>query len=198
MSSTQKKLSSEAAQVMKAVQLIQLGARMQVLETELPELSRDRLIRLYREVRGVSPPKGMLPFSADWYLTWGPNIHSSLFASIHASLRNNASGQLDRIDLLAKSYALYQEHFTESGGEVLMDLTRAWTLLRFFHAGILRRSPCTKCGGHFVTHAQDVVSDLVCGLCQPPSRAGATNANRKAAAAAKAVTLESDALAESL
>jgi flagellar transcriptional activator FlhC len=181
MSATQKKLSTEAAQVMKAIQLIQLGARMQVLETELPELSRERLIRLYREVRGVSPPKGMLPFSADWYLTWGPNIHSSLFASIHDSLHRNASGQLDRIDLLAKSYALYQEHFIESGGEVLMDLTRAWTLLRFFHAGILRRSPCTKCGGHFVAHSQDVVTHLVCGLCQPPSRAGATNASRKAA-----------------
>jgi flagellar transcriptional activator FlhC len=57
---------------------------MQVLEYEFPKLSRDRLIRLYREVTGGSPPKGMLPFSEDWYLTWGPNIHSSMFANVHA------------------------------------------------------------------------------------------------------------------
>jgi flagellar transcriptional activator FlhC len=42
---------------------------MQVLESELT-LSRDRMVRLYREVKGMSPPKGMLPFSADWYMTW--------------------------------------------------------------------------------------------------------------------------------
>jgi hypothetical protein len=44
----------------------------------------------------------------------------------------------------------------------------------------LRMPPCTRCGGHFVAHAQDVVKHLVCGLCQPPSRANATKANRKA------------------
>jgi flagellar transcriptional activator FlhC len=192
MSATQKKLTAEAVQVMKAVDLIRLGARLQVLETEVPAISRDRLIRLYREVRGVSPPKGMLPFSADWYLTWGPNIHASLFAGIFESLRKNGGVHLERIDLLTKSYALYQEHFTEAGGEVLMDFTRAWTLLRFFDAGLLRMTPCTRCGGHFVAHSQDVVKHLVCGLCQPPSRAGATNARRKAAA--KTVTLETEAV----
>ena len=41
------------------------------------------LARLYREVRGSSPPKGMLPFSVDWFMTWLPNIHASLFHSIY-------------------------------------------------------------------------------------------------------------------
>src|ERR1700742_3674713 len=137
MSAPQKKLSAEAAQVMKAIQLIQLGARMQVLETELPELSRERLIRLYREVRGVSPPKGMLPFSADWYLTWGPNIHASMFANVYAFLEAN-SRELDRVDLLSRAYGLYPEHFRMQGEPLQMDLTRAWTLVRFKEAGMLR------------------------------------------------------------
>ncbi|WP_235026271.1 FlhC family transcriptional regulator, partial [Caballeronia arationis] len=79
-----KSLADEAAHVMRAVTLIKLGARMQVLESEISKLSRERLIRLYREVKGASPPKGMLPFSEDWYLTWAPNIHTSMFANVYA------------------------------------------------------------------------------------------------------------------
>jgi hypothetical protein len=62
-----KSLTEHATDVFRAIALIELGARMQVLESELP-LSRDRMIRFYREVKGVSPPKGMLPFSADRYM----------------------------------------------------------------------------------------------------------------------------------
>jgi hypothetical protein len=53
-----------------------------LLESEV-SLSRERLLKLYKELKGVSPPKGMLPFSTDWFLTWQPNIHSSLFINIH-------------------------------------------------------------------------------------------------------------------
>ena len=76
-----KSVVSELHQIQLAIELIELGARLQVLETET-ELSRGRLIRLYKEIRGASPPKGMLPFSTDWFVTWLPNIHSSLFYNI--------------------------------------------------------------------------------------------------------------------
>jgi hypothetical protein len=32
----------------------------------------------------------MLPFSEDWYLTWGPNIHTSMFANVYAFLEANS------------------------------------------------------------------------------------------------------------
>ncbi|WP_254610235.1 FlhC family transcriptional regulator, partial [Burkholderia cenocepacia] len=64
--------------------------------------------------------------------------------------------------------------------EAALSLTRAWTLVRFFDSGMLQMTPCTRCGGHFVAHAHDPHQGFVCGLCQPPSRAGKT---RKAAAA---------------
>lgn len=76
-----KSILDESRQIARAVKLIQLGARLQVLESET-DLSYERLLRLYKEVAGKSSPKGQLPYSTDWFLTWQPNIHASLFANI--------------------------------------------------------------------------------------------------------------------
>ena len=80
-----KSVSQEADDILLASSMISLGARLQVLEAET-SLSHDRLARLYREIRGCSPPKGMLPFSVDWFMTWLPNIHSSLFYNVYSFL----------------------------------------------------------------------------------------------------------------
>ncbi len=77
-----KSVVNEAEQIKLAMQMIELGARLQLLESQTT-LSRERLIKLYKEMKGVSPPKGMLPFSTDWFLTWQPNIHSSIFYNIY-------------------------------------------------------------------------------------------------------------------
>ncbi len=58
----ERNLLQEVHDVHIAMELISLGARMQVLESET-SLSRRRLLRLYKELRGCPPPKGMLPFS---------------------------------------------------------------------------------------------------------------------------------------
>ena len=52
-----KSILTEAKQIERAVQLIHLGARLQVLESET-DLSYERLLRLYKEVSGKSPSKG--------------------------------------------------------------------------------------------------------------------------------------------
>ena len=90
-----KSILTEAKQISRAVALIQLGARLQVLESET-DLSYERLLRLYKEVAGKSPSKGQLPFSTDWFMTWQPNIHASLFLNIHEYL--NKAAALDEID----------------------------------------------------------------------------------------------------
>ena len=77
-----KSIVGETEQLQLAIQLINLGARLQLLESHT-SLSRERLTKLYKELKGISPPKGMLPFSTDWFLTWQPNIHSSLFLNIY-------------------------------------------------------------------------------------------------------------------
>ena len=54
----------EGNEIRRASELIRLGARLQLLESET-KLSRERLLRLYKEMMGKSPPKGMLPFSTE-------------------------------------------------------------------------------------------------------------------------------------
>ncbi|WP_101676077.1 flagellar transcriptional regulator FlhC [Alloalcanivorax mobilis] len=172
---SEKSLVDEMRQVQLAIELIELGARLQVLESETA-LSRGRLIRLYKEVRGMSPPKGMLPFSTDWFTTWLPNIHSSLFYSFYRQLTGEQG--CGRMDGFVKAYRLYLEQMLLDDAEPVLGLTRAWTLVRFFESEMFQLSPCTHCGGRFVAHAHTPCQDFVCGICQPPSRAGKTRKRR--------------------
>ncbi|MBN8412629.1 MULTISPECIES: flagellar transcriptional regulator FlhC [Halomonas] len=165
-----KSLVEEMHQVQLAIDLIELGARLQVLETET-DLSRARLIRLFKEVRGMSPPKGMLPFSTDWFITWLPNIHSSLFYAYYQRLLEQ---DCERMEAFVKAYRLYTEQVDIDAAEPVLGLTRAWTLIRFFESDLLQLNTCTRCQGHFVAHAHSPSHDYVCGICQPPSRAGKT------------------------
>jgi flagellar transcriptional activator FlhC len=165
----QKSILTEARQIERAVTLIHLGARLQVLESET-DLSYERLLRLYKEVSGRSPSKGQLPFSTDWFMTWQPNIHASLFLNIHEYL--NKVAELDEIDTVIKAYQLYLEQIGAQGLEPLLSVTRAWRLVKFVDNGMLTMTPCRKCGGHFVTHPHEIARNYVCGLCEPPARAG--------------------------
>jgi flagellar transcriptional activator FlhC len=135
-------------------------------------LSRDRLIKLYKEIRGVSPPKGLLPFSTDWFMTWLSNIHSSMFYNVYRFMVTE--GGCTRIAAIIKSYRLYMEQVQLQGSEPILDFTRAWTLVRFFDGDMLQLSTCTRCTGQFVAHAHDSQNNYVCVLCRPPSRAGKT------------------------
>src|SRR3990172_10624423 len=84
-----KTVVGEAQQIKIAIDLIEMGARLQLLQEET-SLSRERLLKLYKEVKCESPSKGMLPYSTDWFMSWQPNIHSSLFMDIYQFLIRNA------------------------------------------------------------------------------------------------------------
>lgn len=164
-----KSVLQDSKQVERAVALIQLGARLQVLESET-DLSYERLLRLYKEVAGKSPSKGQLPFSTDWFLTWQPNIHASLFANIHRYVSKTSA--LDDIDTLMKAYKLYNEQMQACAMEPILTLTRAWRLVKFMDNQMLSLTKCSKCGGHFVSEAYENARYYECGLCTPPARAG--------------------------
>jgi flagellar transcriptional activator FlhC len=159
----------EGQEIHLAIDLIKLGARLQLLEVET-SLSRDRLIRLYKEIKGVSPPKGLLPFSIDWFMTWLSNIHSSMFYNTYRFLVTH--GECEKIVAIVKGYQLYLEQVEQQGVEPVLDFTRAWTLVRFFDSNLVQLSSCTRCNGRFVAHAHDPQGRFVCVLCRPPSRAG--------------------------
>ncbi|ALM54276.1 flagellar transcriptional regulator FlhC [Halomonas huangheensis] len=182
---TTKSLVGEMQQVQLAIDLIELGARLQVLETET-DLSRARLIRLFKEVRGMSPPKGMLPFSTDWFITWLPNVHSSLFYAFYQRLLGQGC---QRMEAFIKAYRLYTEQIDIDAAEPVLGLTRAWTLVRFFESDMLQLSTCTRCSGGFIAHAHSPSHDYVCGICQPPSRAGKTRQRQRGLQAEQAQTI---------
>jgi len=184
----QRSVSSEAQDIFLATEMVKLGARLQVLQAGT-QLSYDRLARLYKEIRKVSPPKGMLPFSVDWYMTWQPNIHASLFYSIYHYLDTHTPAK--KAWALIEAYKLYLQQAAQmadqNGGaenavqeEAVLSFTRAWMLLRFFESGLMQVSTCVKCGGGFIAHAHDPQKHYVCAICKPPPRAGKTRRAKKA------------------
>ena len=165
---TARSVLQEARDVQLAITLIELGARMQFIEAEV-SLSRERLLRLYKEIKGTSPPKGLQPFSVDWYMTWMANIHASMFYNIYLYLLPHAEG---RVEALVKAFRMYQEQVQSHGDAPVLDFTRAATLVKFFDGGMLQLATCTRCTGRFVWHAHENTAGYVCVLCRPPSRAG--------------------------
>ncbi|MGE0557177.1 MAG: flagellar transcriptional regulator FlhC [Burkholderiales bacterium] len=176
-----KSVVTDAGQVQLAIDLVRLGARLQVLESETG-LSRERLLKLYKEVKGMSPPKGMLPFSTDWFMSWMPNIHSSMFLDTYRYLC--AHTQTRGITVVMTAYRLYLEHLHVNKLDAVLSFTRAWSLVRFFEANMLSTAPCRECGGEYVVHAMDLHDRFVCGLCHVPSRAGKTRQMAVATSAA--------------
>jgi len=172
---TIKSVLKDSQQIERAAALIQMGARMQVLESET-DLSYERLLRLYKEVSGKSPSKGQLPFSTDWFLSWQENIHSSLFLNIYEYL--SKSIELDSIDILTKAYRLYNEQVQAAEIDALLSFTRAWRLVKFVDANMLNMTACSQCTGKFVTELYENPRQYVCGLCNPPARAGKCKGER--------------------
>lgn len=172
----EKSILDEIKDIRIAVELISFGARIQVLESET-NLSRRRLLKLYKELRGCPPPRGMLPFSADWFLAWEQNIHSSMFYNIYLYFQRTEKCR--PIEATIKAYRLYLEQCPIlPGAKPVLGLTRAWTLLRFIDCGMIVHTECRACKGGFVTTAQSAKDPFTCSLCSPPSRANKkTNPN---------------------
>ncbi|HEU0197059.1 MAG TPA: flagellar transcriptional regulator FlhC [Nevskiaceae bacterium] len=174
-------LLDEMEQIRIASDLITLGARLQVVDKET-SLSRSQLSSLYRKIRGVSAPRGMLPYSAEWFTTWRPNIHASLFYNAFVDLTQRIG--CSRIHAFIHAYRAYLGQAAKHGETPVLESTRAWTLLRFVDSGMLRLAPCTQCGSRFLVEKHAHARHFVCGMCNPPSRAGMTKERQAADRAA--------------
>lgn len=165
-----------------AIEFVNHGARLQMFDDI--DISRERLIKLYKEIKNESPSKGMLPFSTDWFLCWSHNIHSSVFMNIYNFLKKET--ELEGPHLLIKAYKLYSEQMSDQpesfneNGELILSLTRAWTLLRFIQKSKeLVMMKCTCCSGSYVAHKYDLNKDYTCSICDIPSRAGKTKSKKE-------------------
>src|SRR3546814_20779553 len=77
----------------------------------------------------------MLPFSVDWFMTWLPNIHSSLFYNVYSFLNAHTASRGIRATIDA--YRLYLEHagVESQADEPVLSFTRDWMLVRLFDSG---------------------------------------------------------------
>lgn len=172
-----KSIIQKYKEVQLAIRLITLGARIQMLESET-NLSRGKLIKLYKEIQGCPPPKGLLPFSTTWFMTWEPNIHSSMFYNAYQFLVKH--GTKSGVHAIVKAYQLYLEQCSlHHDEEPVLGLTRAWILVKFVESNVMQQSCCKECKGRFITHAYQPHNSFVCSLCQPPSRAEKNNKTHK-------------------
>jgi len=159
----------EAPEIARAVDLIHLGARLHLLESETP-LSRERLLALYEEVTGIPPAEAGPLAPAEWFLHWQPNVHASLFIGIWRYLQ--AFAGLRGMDAIARAYRLYMAHMQASGIDPILTVTRAWTVVRYLGV-LLSTVRCGECGHEFVVDAQSLESARRCGLCRrTPSSIG--------------------------
>jgi flagellar transcriptional activator FlhC len=166
-----KSVLEDAQLVQRAAQLVGLGARLQVIQSEFPSLSRDRCVSIYKEMTGEPPPKGPLPFSTEWFLFRAPNAHASLFMGIYnrVSVENP---DLGRTDVLISAYTLYLQTVQAINNPPILTITRAWSLYRHVASGVLRTIECSSCKGFFVVDPYDVAGQYVCSLCDIQSRPG--------------------------
>lgn len=159
----------ELQQLQLATELIYLGARPQLLETET-SISRKRLMKLYKEINGKSPPKGLLPFSVQWYMNWKNNIHSSLYLNFYIFFKYKRKA--GRLRSIINAYHMYLEHCPDLvKDKAVLSLMRAWILIRFYESNIIGTVRCYKCDGVFITYAYRPNDRFICVLCAPPSRA---------------------------
>ena len=152
-----------------ALQFIEFNTPISIVAAETG-LSAGKIRKLYIEQTGHLPPRGMLPFSADWYLQWRPNIHASLFANLYIDLIDAPLTSPQRLITAYRHYLSELACFDD--GEVLISMARAWTLLRFCRSHMLQLTPCYRCSALYLSAAFQPSSSFVCGICHTPSHAG--------------------------
>ena len=80
-------------------------------------------------------PKGMLPFSTDWFMTWQPNA----FLAVHEPVPFlHWPGRLRGLDAIIKSYHLYLDHIETGVDRAFAEPHPRLDLVRFFDADLLQ------------------------------------------------------------
>lgn len=156
-----------AKQLLRAETLIRLGARSHIIIAET-DLARKRILRMCKQITGISASRGLLPSKPEWHLTFMANIHSSLFMNLYRDL--NRTLDVDQIDVAIRTYEMYLDAVRTHNVEVVLSFTRAWSLIKLFDINAMKMAACTECGDYFVIHAYDLAKDYVCQLCRPHNR----------------------------
>ncbi len=160
---------SQKRELARAGELVKLGAPLQVLESET-KLTRQRLSRLYKNIRKQSLPAELLAVPMDWFMNWQPNTHATAFLNVYEYLID--TGDLNDQDVLAWSYRIYLEQLKVLDLPKVLSLAHAWRLVQYVDSGMLMLRPCNRCERPFVVHTANINEHFVCVQCQTPPCAG--------------------------
>ena len=64
------------------------------------------------------------------------------------------------MDAIIKAYRLYLDEVHSQDLEPQISVTRAWCLVKFMDNKMVTMTPCSNCGGRFVTHPYELASRL--------------------------------------
>ena len=157
--------SAEQLELERVRQLVLLGACHQLLES-VTKLPSHQLKQIVREVHGHDSSILTEPYSADWFASWQPGVHASLFVTLYQRFVD-AVGKEDA-DTLIRAHRLYREQLHLIGLTDILSITCAWRLLQLLDSGNMSLAACKHCGGQFIAQTSDVWADYRCGLCVPP------------------------------
>lgn len=164
MSSNQKSLQDEIKKLNLAREMLELGARIPMLEAETG-LPRYKLSNLSREMHGDASPRGIIPFKHTWFRNWLNNIESSLFHNLY---KNYCELGEEPQQALLKAYRLFQRQMELEGREPKLSFSRAWTLEKLMSQKKIQEAPCKSCSGIFVVADYRIPKNFHCPICKPP------------------------------
>lgn len=171
----------EANQILVAHQLINLGARIAVV-TNLTRMPAKKLRRLYREWTDKDPVPGHLPSDASYYTQdLIKSLHSSVFLALYRYYTTLKPMETYGPDLLIQTYRAYLAHFDITIDEAVIDINRAWYMLRAYRCGQIVSQNCRWCKSNYVVSTAysrqgcpvcTILSNSKCIDCGTPIREG--------------------------
>lgn len=158
-----------------AVLMIGHGARTPVVMAACG-YSKKAALTLYREVQADRPAGGQMPNDQEWVHASSTNcMHASLFYSIHYHIARTFADERCVADIFVTAYAIYTETAAANKRPnlverkratlVVLDINRAWAILRHVESGVLALNRCKKCAARYLAIRGYPDALLMCPIC---------------------------------
>jgi hypothetical protein len=138
------------------------------------QISKLVAIQYYKEIKGVKPSAGLLPYDPEWIMKSPENcLHASVYHNIYISLINStrSSKKYNDVELLVRkcevylaAYTLYEQ--TISGVEAVLNVNRAWHITQQISILSIVGKTCTHCGAVHASVKDFPVNYKLCPVCQ--------------------------------
>lgn len=119
--------------------------------------------RIYKEVHGVAPPKGMLPYSPERSIgTSEKRLHASYYGKKYNEL---AKLGLTGAHLHLATYRYYLLEFEATVDDALLSFEQAFKIIQSIQIGDLIYAKCGQCSSHFLNVFGTPLSNHSCPVC---------------------------------